>query len=165
MKLSFRPSTTAERRCMCDGKPADSDGCSPVVAMWSASYKKSHYAGMIWHEDWAAVMHPQISRVLNRPNIRTVIAYDADDKDFIYGFISADTTESVPVVYYVYVKEPYRKQGIARRLFKAIGVDPTRRFVYTSKTGIVAELAHKIPSARFNNNEARYPKEARRKPL
>lgn len=165
MKLAFRPADADERRCLCPDKPEDSRRCSPVVAMWSASYKKSHYAGMIWHEDWAAVMHPQISRVLARPNLRTVIAYDADDSDFIYGFIAADTSEPVPVVYYVYVKEPYRRHGIARSLFKAIGVDPTKRFVYTNKTGIVAELARKIPSARFNNNEARYPKEARRRPL
>lgn len=165
MKLGFRAATADERRCLCPGRPEDSPKCSLVVAMWSSSYKKSHYAGLIWHEDWAAIMHAQIPKLLERKEVRVLIAYEQDDPDFVYGFIAGDTSEATPVVYYVYVKESYRKHGIARRLFKALGVDPSKYFVYVCKTGIASTLAHKIPAARFNNLEARYPKEARRRPL
>jgi len=133
--------------------------------MWSSSYKKSHYAGLIWHEDWASVMHPQISNALDRGFVDVILAFDEDDPDFLYGFIAGDMSERVPVVYYCYVKEPYRKGGIARGLFGALGVDPAKYFVYVCKTGIVSTLSHKIPSARFHNLEARYPKEARRRAL
>lgn len=165
MKLAFRDALPDERRCLCAGRPADSDGCSPVVSMWSSSYKKSHYAGLIWHADWADVMHPQISNVIARADLRVILAVEKDDPTFIYGFIAGDMSEKTPVVYYAYVKEPYRKGHIARRLFGALGVDPSKYFVYVCKTGIVSTLAHKIPAARFNNLEARYPKEARRRPL
>lgn len=165
MKLGFRPAAGDEIRCLCRDRPEDSPSCSPVVALWSSSYKRSHYAGMIWNEDWASVMHPQIARALQRPTVTTTIAFEKTDPDFFYGFITADTSEPVPVVYYVYVKESYRKHGIARALLRAIDVDPTKYFVYVCKTGIVATLACKIPLARFNNLEARYPKEARRRPL
>lgn len=165
MKLAFRPALADERRCLCNGRPKDSTHCSLVVSMWSASYKKSHYAGLIWHEDWADVMHPQIANVIERADLTTIIAYEATDPDFLYGFIAGDMSERVPVVYYVYVKEPYRKNGIARGLFGALGVDPSKYFVYVCKTGVVSTLAHKMPSARFNNLEARYPKEARRRAL
>lgn len=136
-----------------------------IVATWSSSFKKSHSAGIIQAEDWASVMHPQIEKVLNRPSMRAVIAFDRDDPDFFYGFIAGDTSESTPVVAYVYVKEPFRRSGIARGLFAALGVDPMQRFVYACRTGIVSTLSSKIPFARFNNNEVRYPKDQRRHPL
>lgn len=136
-----------------------------LVSTWSASYKKSHRAGIIQAEDWAGVMHPQISKALDRQDARAVIAYEKDDPTFFYGFIAGDTSEATPVVYYLYVKEPYRQRGIARGLFAAFGVDPSQPFLYVCETGIVLKLKSKIPFARFNNNEVRYPKEQRRNPL
>jgi GNAT superfamily N-acetyltransferase len=143
--IAFRPATLADRPF--------------VVATWSASYKRSHSAGIIQTEDWAGIMHGQIEKVLAREGMRAVIAYDKRDQDYLYGWIAGDTTASTPVVAYVYVKEPYRRQGIARGLFSAFGVDPKRHFLYPCKTGIVAKLSSKVPLAKFNNNEIRYPKE------
>lgn len=165
MNLGFRPALPDERRCLCPSRPEDSRHCSFVISMWSASYKKSHYAGLIWHEDWASIAHPQFSKLLARPESQVIIAYDKDDPAFFYGFIAGDTSESVPVVHYVYCTEPYRRSGVARGLFAALDVDPERYFVHTCKTGWVHKLASKIPAARFNNLEARYPKAARRRPL
>jgi hypothetical protein len=133
-----------------------------IVSAWSASYKKAHTAGIIQAEDWAGIMRPQIEKVLDRPDARAIVAYDKTDPDFLFGFIAGDTSEATPVVFYVYAKEAYRRTGIARGLFAALGVDPRERFVYPCKTGIVATLSAKIPFARFNNNEVRYPKESRR---
>lgn len=134
-----------------------------IVSAWSSSYKASYQAGMIGAEDWAKVMHPQIQRVLNLPGARAVIAFENTDPDFTYGFIAVDTSERLPVVFYVYVKEPYRRAGYARGLFAAAGIDPNRRFVYACSTPIVLRLKaeEKIPRAKFNAEPARYPKEQR----
>lgn len=166
MKLAFRDATTDERRCSCRGHPSDSDRCSLVVPLISRAYKNAHAAGLIQMDDWAEIMHPQISKMLDRPNVRTVLAVEATDATFAYGFISGDTSKSPPVIYFVYVKEPYRKEGIARALFGAFGVDPRKKFIYVAKTGVVAEIAraNKIPFAQFNNNDARYPIAARKQP-
>ena len=136
-----------------------------IVATWSSSFKKSHSAGIIQADDWATLMHPQIEKVLNRPDARAIIAYEKDDPNFFYGFIAGDTSDATPVLFYVYTKEAYRRTGIARGLFAAFGVDPSKHFVYVCRTGIVSKLSSKIPYARFNNNEARYAKSQRRYPL
>lgn len=137
-----------------------------VISHWSSSYKKSHSAGLIQADDWADIMRPQIAKVLDRPGMRAIIAYEKDDPDFFYGFIAGDSDDIIdaPVIAYVYVKENYRKSGIARALFRAFGVEPNQRFTYACRTGIVTKLSSKIPLARFNPLEIRYPKESRRHP-
>lgn len=165
MNLAFRPATPDERRCQCPARPEDSARCSPIVSLWSSTYKQSHYAGLIWHEDYAAIMHAQITKIIAKQDRTAIIAYEADDPDFIYGFIVGDTTDATPVVDYVAVKEPYRKEGVARALFAELGVSPLDRFAYSCKTRIVSQLASKIPAARFDNLQARYPKESRRRRL
>jgi GNAT superfamily N-acetyltransferase len=152
MKLAFRPAVREDRAF--------------IIPTWSASYKKSRYAGLITSEDWADVMHRQLGKILDRAGARAIVAYDRQDPDYFYGWIAGDTSEPTPVVYYVYTKEPYRRAGIARGLFAALGVDPTRYFVYVcSPVNDSQELIRKLPSARFNTLEVRYPKEQRRRPL
>jgi GNAT superfamily N-acetyltransferase len=150
MTIAFRDATRADRGF--------------IVPTWSRAYKMSQYSGMIWHEDWAGQAHRQINRALDRPEARAVLAYDTSDPAFFYGWIAGDVTEAMPIVYFIYVKDPFRGQGHARRLFRALGVDPTRPFTYACNNSVVHELcdAGKIPLARFNPNELRYPKTARR---
>jgi GNAT superfamily N-acetyltransferase len=167
VKLAFRPAEVDERRCLCPGDPRDSDQCSLVVSSWSSSYKKSYSAGAIHTDDWAGIWHKQATRHLARPGATTILAYEATDPSFLYGWIAGDTTEPTPIVFYVYVKESFRREGIATRLVGALGVDPSKPFAYTCQTPVVFEreginIRNKWPRARWNPNELRYPKEARR---
>jgi len=141
-----------------------------VISTWSSSYKNAHAAGMIASEDWPGVMHPQITKLLDRPGTRTIVAYERPS--FLYGFICGDTSGRLPVVHYVYVKGAFRAQQVApvgeperwsgprhaRGLFAALGVDPAQPFLYTCKTADVVDLdiANKIPLARFKPGAARY---------
>ncbi len=121
---------------------------------------------MIASEDWPTIMHPQIAKLIDRPTTRTLVALEPPD--FLYGFISGDTSGSIPIIFYVYVKGPYRSSDApggkrsgprhARGLFAALGVDPARPFIYTCRTAVVTELAiaDKIPLARFKPGPARY---------
>jgi GNAT superfamily N-acetyltransferase len=147
-------------------RPATREDRAFITPMWSASYKKSHTAGIIQNEDWPRVAHEAIGKILDRPGMRGVVAAATNDPDFVYGFIVGDTEDILgpPVIAYVYVKEPYRRTGIARGLFSAFGVEPNSRFVMACKTGIVSKLSSKIPFARFDNNAVRYPKEDKRTP-
>lgn len=165
MKLAFRPADPDERRCLCPGRPEDSRQCSPIVSLWSSTYRESHYGGLIWHEDWATIMHAQIPKVIAKQSRTAIIATEKNDPSFIYGFIVGDTTGNTPVVDYLCVKEPYRREGIARALLCELGVEPGDRFVYSCKTRIVTQLASKIPAARYDNLQARYPKTERRRRL
>lgn len=135
-----------------------------VLSCWSASYKNAQAAGLIDAEDWSTIMHAQLGKLIDRPGTRTIIAFDPPDH--LYGFICGDTSHPMPVVHYVYVKDPYRSEEepgggrtgprIARGLFAALGVDPGAPLLYTCRTSISVRLADKIPYARFAPAAARY---------
>lgn len=120
---------------------------------WLDSYKWAHAAGMIHMDDWRDVMLPQIARIRNRPRAVTIVA---EEPTALAGFICAEPSGDPPLVFYVYVKEAYRRSGIARGLFRAAGVDPQSRFVYACKTAVVSELFGKVPRARFDPYAARF---------
>ena len=127
-----------------------------VVSGWSASFRTAESAGLIQMDDWATVMHPQIRKAMKRPNVETMVAYEGDDPGFLYGFIVADRT--VPLVYYAYVKQPYRRAGYARALFAAIAIDPAKPFEYACATWATVTLAEKIPYGKYNPLGARFAK-------
>lgn len=148
-----------------DATPADR---TFIRSTWSSSYKAANAAGMIASEDWADVMHRQVDKLLDRSDVRAIVAFERADPTFLYGFIAGDTSSAVPIVFYVYVKEPYREagradgkrvgDGHARGLFRALGVDPREPFLYACRTAVVTRLVDKIPRARWDPNVARYPK-------
>ena len=142
-------------------RPADDRDRRFIVDAWVSSFRTAHSAGMIAMEDWRAVMWPQVEKMLERPDVISTVAYETDDKDRLadlYGFIAADVEMSPPLILYVYVKEAYRKTGIARGLFKSIGVDPSKPFHYACKTHIVRTVERKIPMAKWQPLLARFPK-------
>lgn len=134
-----------------------------VINSWVNSYRTAHTAGMIAMRDWKTVMVPQVERVLARPGVVTWVACHPaglPGETDLLGWIAVERGTSVPVkvrddaghhseeygpldcplVHYVYVKEPYRKSGLARSLFRAAGVDPGRRFLFTCKTAVVTVI-------------------------
>lgn len=165
--IAYRPADlgtaaapTSERRFVVDG--------------WVGSYRDAYTAGMIQAEDWYAVMIPQVNKVIDKPEVRVVVAYTpgaAGTGVDLLGFIAADPADEPPLVYYVLVKEHYRRAGrgrlwpgvgIARGLFGAIGVDPARPLNYVCSTPACRQLERKIPMARWRPNLGRFPKHERR---
>lgn len=155
-----------------------------VIDSWLESYRFAHAAGLIALDDWRDVMVPQVKRVLARPGVAVHVAYhpgETDQRADLYGWIAVERDYVVPVrgreridgtkpmwieklvasdcplVHFVYVKEAYRRMGIARGLFKAARVDPTLRFLHTCKTAVVTELKRAIPRAVWSPLIARQP--------
>lgn len=146
-----------------------------IVDSWVATYRDAFTAGIIQVEDWYPVMIPTVEKILAKPDVRTVVAYVDGVTDRVadlVGFIVADTNDAPPLVYYVLVKEHYRRAGrgrlwgaagIGRQLFEAIGVDVARPFNYVCSTPMVRTLQRKIPLARWQPLLGRFPKHERRK--
>lgn len=144
-----------------------------IVSTWSSSFRDQDSAGMIANECWAAVMHDQVDRLLRRADVTALVAYETDERQGsgvdLYGFIAGDpqprpiriddVTHMLPVVFYCYTKQAYRRRfGIQRGLWRALGVDPEKPFAHACDSRAVTELAHKIPLARWTPKVARYPK-------
>ena len=166
--VAFRPADlgtaeapTPERRFVIDG--------------WVGSYRDAYTAGLVQVEDWYAVMIPQINKVLAKAELRVTVAHTpgaAGSGVDLLGFIAADPADDPPLVYYVLVKEHYRRGGrgrlwpgvgIGRGLFFAMGIDPERPFNYVCSTPACRQLERKIPMARWRPNLGRFPKSERRR--
>lgn len=165
--LAFRPATSAD------------DDRQFIVSTWSRTFKDSHYAGILDTDDYAAVMHATIKRVLDRPETVAMLACEHDDPGYLYGHIVGEVeADAVPIVHYLFVKAPHRGRGIARGLVDALGLNARGYFVYTCKTGDVACLKGQcqcdpedhprrdlMPRGRFDPNGIRYSKANRRRRL
>jgi GNAT superfamily N-acetyltransferase len=137
-----------------------------IVSAWTQNYKHAKTRGFIQAEDWYRVMDEQVDKALKRPDVRTIVAYNVEATDHVadvHGFITADTEERPPLVYYVFVKENYRREGIARGLFAAMGIDPTKPFNYVCSTPFVRRLERKIPLAKWEPDFGTYPKAERKR--
>lgn len=159
MRIAFRPVESESDRTF-------------VVETWLESQRASYSAGLIQMDDWYETMRPQIVKAMARTDMQTIVAYEHDDPDFLYGWLSADPTEQrvqqrdgsyhwwPALVLYVFVKAPYRRRGIARALFRKLGVDPEKPFLYSCNTQQASRLSSKVPLARFHPLVVRHPKEA-----
>jgi hypothetical protein len=146
-----------------------------IADAWCDSYKAADTAGLIQIDDWFRTMIPQVTKAMQRPDVRTLVATVAGGERGVtdlVGFLVVDTEEKPPLVYYVYTKAPYRRggrgrlwegDGVARSLFVAAGIDPGAPFRYVCKTAMVSVLARKIPMSRWQPLLGRFPKAERRK--
>ena len=144
-----------------------------IVDSWVSSYRDSYSAGIIHVRDWYAVMIPQVDRILSQPDVTTTVAYlpDGPEGTNLIDFMVADVVDTTPLVYYVFVKQHYRRgrqlgfdPGIGRQLLNAIGVDASQPFNYVCETLLVIKLRHmgKIMFAKWKPLLGRFPKEERR---
>ena len=139
-----------------------------VISGWSSSYRTSHSAGMISMATWGEVMHREITAMLDRPHVQTIVAHNPIDPDPVadlYGFIAFDLTPRHPYVFYVYIKQHYRNRQHARGLFAAAGIDPARPFAYACRTGAVHRAERLIPMAKWDPMYARFAEPARNEPI
>lgn len=144
-----------------------------VVDAWCRSYRDSYSAGVIQVDDWFSIMIPQFEKIIARPDVVVTIAClaDAEPGADIAGFVVADTVETTPLIYYVFVKDHYRKgkrlgmdAGVGTQLLRTIGVDPKMPFDYVCENLLAQRLrfAGVIPLAKWKPLNGRFPKHERR---
>lgn len=129
-----------------------------VVDSFLESFRTAHAAGLIVMSDWKAVMRRQLALMFQRPGTEVWVAYrPGEDVADLYGWLGLQKADR-PLIFYCYVKQAYRRLGIARGLFAAAGVDPVGDFDYAAKTAVVTHLASKMPRAKWNPLRARFDK-------
>jgi hypothetical protein len=108
---------------------------SPVVESWLASYRRSPWAGAVPNNLYDAVYSDTIRQLVER-GAALWLAHNPSRPDHILGYLCSEvTSDGVPVVHFAFVKDLYRRQGIAASLFEAAGINPATKYFYTFKTG------------------------------
>lgn len=145
-----------------------------VVDSWIDSYRTAHAAGLIPMAIWRETMERVLfDHVFPRRGVEIWVAYHPGEegtKADLYGWIAIERNVVIPsrhgtkeipspLVHYVFVKQAYRRLGIARGLFRAAGVSLAEPFFYSCKTGVVSELKDKAPCARWAPLIVRFPKD------
>jgi len=120
-----------------------------IVSGWSSSYRLSRDISFIQMADYAKHMHAIVESVLARPRCEVIVAHG----EVLRGFIAFERPD---FVHYVYVAQPYRRNGHARGLFEAADIDPLSRFAFAARTKTSWELRGKVPAAQFDPFRARF---------
>lgn len=136
-------------------RPAVEADMGLVHGSWRSSFRGSFAAGPIPFAVYDDVYRTVIARILARPGASVVVAYHPGEEvgaADLYGWLCY---EPGPVVHYCFVKQSFRRSGIARGLFAAAGIDPAGGFVYTFSTHAAKLLAPKMRRAVWNPLAAR----------
>lgn len=132
-----------------------------LMDSWLRSCKHSRFIGPIPMDEYAACMSRWVTAILKRPGVEVLIACNPEDDDQIFGFICHEQGFRLPLVHFTYVKQPFRKFGIARGLFGAAKIDLNRAFQFTfqSRDMDLAQRRGKFPAAKWTPLYARFPKQ------
>lgn len=73
----------------------------------------------------------KIESILARPSAAVFVVFDPEDENHIYGYIVMEMGETVGMLHYMYVKENFRKFGIAGEMLKVLRRLPCEKLVFT----------------------------------
>ncbi len=130
-----------------------------VFGSWIDSWRNQQSAGLIPMDVYLEVQTNLIQRLLARPGCDVLVAYHPGETDHVadlYGWLCAEQTSRGPVVHYVYTRESQRKEGIARGMLLAAGIDPDGPFFFTAMTSTVKRFIGRKPKAKYEPLCARY---------
>jgi len=132
-----------------DIRPKYQDDENFVYATWLNSYR---YTSLFCKNLRNSIFFPFhrkiIGYIFDKKVTRCNIACLADDHKVILGYCVFEVGES-PIIHYVYVKEGFRKMGIATKLIESMGID-LKKTSYTHQTQCLTPLAQKISEMTYN---------------
>lgn len=100
-----------------------------VFSSWLNSYESSGWARGVRRRTYFTRHHAVVSELLSRPSCVVLVAALEEDPDVILAWAALEPVSST--VHYVYVKESWRRLGLARRLLDEL---PGGVQVYTHRT-------------------------------
>ncbi len=96
---------------------------------------------------------PLVSALLAKPSTQVLIACDPrpEESAFIFGWICYTHVQGQfpRMVHYMYVKDLYRRSGVARFLATTAGITPESEVLYTFEADTAKHLAPKVAAAEY----------------
>jgi ribosomal protein S18 acetylase RimI-like enzyme len=115
-------------------RPAHAADTAFVVDSWLKSFRSSSgdVPGPIYWRSHREV----VDALLQRANV--LVACNPEDASQIFGWAAFEKRAGVLVLHYLYVKEPFRRYGIATRLLRTLSAKGCQ---YTHHTKAFARMA------------------------
>ena len=120
---------------------ATEDDIGFIFNSWLKSYRNSYFAKPISNTVYFAEHHKVIEKLAKTSQI--LIACNKEDEAQIYGYVCAEKVDGIFVIHYAYVKQPFRRLGIAKLLLSSFDHDFSQAAVYTHNTNIGEKLSMK----------------------
>lgn len=121
-----------------------------IINSWLKNYKfSSKFAQNIPAKIYYSYHEPIIKALINNCANHSIVATLEDAPNVILGYLIQQPFENHSLVHYVYVKFPFRSNGIAKQMFEAAGIDPDY-FTHTHWTGPVTAYYDYHPNIIYN---------------
>jgi GNAT superfamily N-acetyltransferase len=105
-----------------------------IFQTWLKVYRyKSPFGKRISNTVFFDRHHKVIERILARPSSQVLCAVDPTEHSTLYGYLAHETASDKHVIHFTYVKEAFRRLGIAKALFEKAGINP-REACFTHRT-------------------------------
>lgn len=138
---------------LADFRPLKPEELPFLLDSWTRSYQRSPWAGVVPNHRYPEMMREMIAGLLGRGMVVLVAAEPESGR--IMGYVAYEVKgaeQTTAVLHFIYVKDPYRKLGLARALRAKV---PGVRFV-----------THRTRASRALEGNATFaPEIARRKDL
>jgi GNAT superfamily N-acetyltransferase len=133
---------------------------------WIESFRESHAAGPIPMAMYRRFYREVLTWILEREGCQVLVACNSEDENQVFGFLVHETgnldrrtRRPVPVIHYLFIKQPYRRLGVASELLRAAKIDPRHPFLFTFKTATGTDVIRKKKlGANWSPLLVRFPK-------
>lgn len=124
-------------------RPAEGQDIPFIYSSWLNSYRYDSSLGrgcrnQVFFPEYNRV----IDRILSRENVKTIVACKTDEPGVIFGYLVFQPG----ILHYCFVKEVFRKEGVASSL--ALSASPAIQF--THRTTALEPILKKHPELIFN---------------
>lgn len=126
-QINFRPATQAD--------------VNFIFNSWLKSNRHSNAATGVLNPVYFAQHHLLIEGLCKQSKV--IMAVNAEDSSQIYGYSVTQEIEGAQVIHYIYVKEPYRRLGLAGMLLATVGINLQEPFFATHRTNVCKNFDNK----------------------
>jgi GNAT superfamily N-acetyltransferase len=132
-----------------DVRPGKAEDVPFILHSWLKRYRDAVHPRLISDRAYYEVQHAVIRKILEAPGLKISVACDKEDENHIYGYcVGEQLADGWTIVHWTYVKGPFRRFGIGKKLVSDI-VGDVEKVHYSHRTKLV-DFLNKDKQAVFN---------------
>lgn len=120
------------------GVPED---VSFIFSSWLKSFRLNGMAENLNPKVYYSQHHCLVEGLMIKANV--TVACNPEDPSQIYAYVCHEVIEGLPVVHYIYVKDSFRRLGLAAMLLEEVGISLDKPFFFTHYNKIANRIANR----------------------